>query len=187
MVGIALGGAATEGFNVYRGSHDSRIFQERARCAALAAAYVKENSTDSKQDPFAKSWVTVTLDRADYSPARNSCVAELETTYWSSRIITETESVRDLLSGESLFSSKCTEDCIAVRPLYADPAFDYVMKNASEPVELETKWANVHSSMSKDAARSAPTTVTQWDAKGNPVPNSKHPPSSPASNTPPGP
>jgi hypothetical protein len=46
IAGIVLGAAATEGFNVYRRSHDNRIFQGRLRCKAAADAYVKENSTD---------------------------------------------------------------------------------------------------------------------------------------------
>jgi hypothetical protein len=136
IAGILLGAAATEGFNVYRQSHDGRIFQERLRCKAVAEAYVKENSSDFKEDPLAKSGVTVALDRVDYSPARNSCVAELETSYYSQRIALancENLSVRDLLSEETLFSAKCTGDCLSVKPFYADPAFDYVMKNASEP------------------------------------------------------
>ena len=77
IAGIVLGAAATEGFNVYRQSHDSQIFQERLRCKAVADAYVKEeNSTDPDH-------VSSTLDKVDYSPARNSCVAEVErTTYF---------------------------------------------------------------------------------------------------------
>src|ERR1035441_2561498 len=76
IAGIVLGAAATEGFNVYRQSHDSQIFQERLRCKAVADAYVKEeNSTD----PEHVSWI---LDKVDYSPARNSCVADVEAHYF---------------------------------------------------------------------------------------------------------
>jgi hypothetical protein len=169
MAGIVLGGAATESFNLYRQSHDSQIFQERARCKAIAEAYVKENNTDFKKDPFAKSGVTVTLDKVDYSPARNSCVAKLEMTYWSPRTIVETDSVQDLLSGATLFSARCTKDCVSV-PMFIDPAFDYVMNNASKPTKLETEWLDQQSKMSKDAAESSPSSaVTQWDAQGNPI------------------
>ena len=87
IAGIVLGAAATEGFNVYRQSqdsyrqsHDNQIFQERVHCKAVADAYVKANSTDFKEDPTAQSGLSVTLDKVDYSPARNSCVAEVETT-----------------------------------------------------------------------------------------------------------
>jgi hypothetical protein len=166
IAGIVLGAAATEGFNIYRQSHDSRIFQERLRCKAVADAYVKENSTDFKEDDStAQSWVTVTLDKVDYSPARNSCVAELETTYSSQRVALanfEDLSVRDLLSGETLFSSRCIKNCEVLRVVWGDRAFDYVMKNASEPSEIE---------------RLAPS-ETPWDAKENPIPDAKHPPKS---------
>ena len=163
IAGIVLGAAATEGFNLYRQSHASRIFQERLRCKAVADAYVKANSSDLKEDPFAKSWVTVTLDRADYSPSRNTCVAELETTNWDPRIILENSSVQDLLSGETLFSTKYTEHMGSVKEVYTDPAFDYVIKNASEPVREEQFYLYY---------------LAHSDAKGNPKPDSKHPPSS---------
>ena len=66
LSGIVLGAAATEGFNVYRQSHDSQIFQERLRCKAVADAYVKEETSTDPEHDF------LTLDKVDYSPARNS-------------------------------------------------------------------------------------------------------------------
>ena len=173
IAGIVLGVTATEGFNVYRQSHNNRIFQERLRCKAVADAYVKENSTDSKEDPFAKSWVTVTLDKVDYSPARNSCVAELDTTYWYAPTLLERLSVQDLLSGESLFFANSTdEDFHASQDIFLPRVWDYVMNNASEPLELERERARLEL-----APKSATTSVTQWDAKGNPIPDWKRPPS----------
>src|ERR1035438_7070438 len=84
IAGIVLGAAATEGFNVYRQSqgsyrqsHDNQIFQERLRCKAAADAYVKENTALNDNSVTGRS---VTLEKVDYSPARNSCVAEVETT-----------------------------------------------------------------------------------------------------------
>lgn len=54
-----------------------------------------------------------------------------------------TENVQDLLSGETLFSAKCpkTEDCVALKLVFVKSAFDYVMNNASEPLELEKEMA----------------------------------------------
>jgi hypothetical protein len=140
IAGIVIGAAATEGFNVYRQSHDSQIFQERLRCKAVADAYVKENSTDKNSTE--PRGVFLTLDNVDYSPARNSCVAELETvSYYRGGVLT-IENVEDLLSGEILFAINCTEECEMLRAMFLDRAFDYVMKNASKPhdkylVELE--------------------------------------------------
>lgn len=179
IAGIVLGVAVTEGLNVYRQSHDSRIFQERLRCKAIADAYVKENSTDFKEDPTAQSGVTVTLDKVDYSPARNSCVAELETTYYSQRIALgnfEDLSVQDLLSGETLFSVRSTDEGFhAFQDVFLPRVWDYVINNASEPLELEKQYGRVRSML---APKSAPPSVTQWDAKGNPIPDAKHPPKS---------
>jgi len=83
------------------------------------------------------------------------------------------ERVQDLLSGETLFSVKCTDDCEAVKLSWVKSAFDYVTNNASEPVELDKAYALVES---KSSPESAP--ATQWDAKGNPIPDPKHPPKS---------
>ena len=175
IAGIVLGAAGTEGFSVYRQSHDSRIFQERARCKVIADAYVKENSTNFKEDPNPPDGVTVTLDKVDYSPARNSCVAELERTDDLGRTMRESSSVQDLLSGESLFSESCTGDCAALTSVWTDRAFDYVMKNASEPIELIKSYAHYASEIRSKSA--SPSAVTQWDAQGNPIP-SKSPPKS---------
>jgi len=133
IAGIILGTAAIEGLNVYRQSLKSQIFQQREHCKTIADAYIKESSTDFKVDPTAQSGVTVTLDKVDYSPARNSCVAELETVYFNQRTAYESLSVRDLLSGETLYSANCNKDCVDVllKSSKVDPAFDYVMKNAS--------------------------------------------------------
>lgn len=173
IAGIVLGAAGTEGFNAYRQSHDSQIFQERLHCKAVADAYVKQNSSDLKEDPFAKSGVTVTLDRVDYSPVRNTCVAELETTHYIAGLVRESSSVQDLLSGESLFSTNYAEDGgSVVKEVYTDPAFDYVMKNASEPHRQEKAYAYY---------------LAHSDAKKNLIPDSKHPPSSSMPDAPPNP
>ena len=104
--GIVLGAATTEGFNVYRQSqdsyrrsHDDQSFQQRVHCKAVADAYVKKG-TDLRDN--SETGTSVTLDKVDYSPARNSCVAELETAYYSLQTALEFLSVRDLLSGETL-------------------------------------------------------------------------------------
>ena len=154
IAGIVLGAAATEGFNVYRQSqdsyrqsHDSRIFQERAHCKAVADAYVKENNTDN--GPL----VSLLPGKVDYSPARNSCVAGVEKIMVirnASSALT-IDSVQDLLSGETLFDARCIDDCGAPpgwpgsMDSYIDRAFDYVMKNTSNPTELEKEWMNAES------------------------------------------
>jgi hypothetical protein len=179
IAGIVLGATATEGFNIYRRSHDSQIFQERARCKAIADAYVKENSTDLKANPNPSSAVTVTLDKVDYSPARNSCVAELETAreFQTPRrfLLIEDVSVQDLLSGETLFSERGTKDAPAgdLKILFADRAFDYVMKNTSEPIGLQEQAGRMTAQ-----PKSAPASVTAGDEKGNPIPDSEHSPKS---------
>jgi len=151
-IGIVLGAATTEGFNVYRRDHNSRIFQERVHCKAVADAYVKANSTNSQSSTDDSTFVSVTLDRVDYSPARNSCVSELETAYVARRVDITVESVQDLLSGETLFSSKCTDDCEALKNWYVDPAFDYTMNNTSAPVELEKALALLKSKVPSEPA-----------------------------------
>ena len=80
----------------------SEILDSRLRCRGIADSYVREN-TDARG--------TVAADRADYSPARNSCIASV---FGSSRPGGSTRSVTsvdykviDLLSGDVLFAGSC--------------------------------------------------------------------------------
>ena len=148
IAGIVLGATATEGFIVYRQSHDSQIFQERARCKAIADAYVKENTDLNDNSVTGRS---VTLEKVDYSPGRNSCVAELNTTIFAPGAAYERYSVRDLLSGETLFSVMCNKGCMEdlLKLDLIDPAFDYIINNATIPMEVEKEWALKESSWQK--------------------------------------
>jgi ribosomal protein L2 len=134
IAGIVLGTAATEGFNVYRQSHDSQIFQERARCKTAADAYVKEN-TDLNDNSV--TGMSVTVEKVDYSPGRNSCIAELNTTIFAPGTAYESYSVRDLLSGENIVSNACTKDCEFLRLNLVNTEFDYIMNNASIPMDVD--------------------------------------------------
>jgi hypothetical protein len=184
IAGIFLGAAATEGFNVYRQSQDSyrqsqnsRIFQERAHCKAVADAYVKENTNLNDNSVTGRS---VTLEKVDYSPARNSCVAELEEgTYFRGGALVF-ESVRDLLSGDTLFSVNCTKDCVEElqKMQFVDPAFNYVMNNADEPVALGKQYVQMQSELHKATAPASSVAVPndwktvpakEYDAQGKPI------------------
>jgi hypothetical protein len=184
IAGIVLGAAATEGFNVYRQSqdsyrqsHDSRIFQERARCKAAADAYVKENTDLNDNSERGKS---VTVDKVDYSPARNSCVAELESISFFKGGALIFQSVQDLLSGETLFSLQCNKDCVEMlqKSEWIDPAFNYVMNNADEPVALGKQFVQMQSELHKatvpDSSVAEPNDwktvpAKEYDAQGKPI------------------
>jgi hypothetical protein len=149
IAGIFLGAAATVGFNVYRQSQDnyrrsqnSRIFQERVHCKAVADAYVKENTDLNDNRVMGKS---VTLDKVDYSPARNSCIAELETTIYFRGGALVSESVEDLLSGEDIVSNNCTNGCEFLKHDLVRTEFDYIMNNASIPMDVLKEWGNTES------------------------------------------
>jgi len=183
MAGVVFGAAATEGFNVYRRSHDSQSFEQRVHCKAVADAYVKEHTdlTDNSD-----TGTSVTVDKADYSPARNSCVAEVETTtYFRGGFVTY-ERVQDLLSGETLFTASESQigsgsnakrtglDLDIVQFRFLPRVWDYVLNNADEPVALGKEYSQLESDL---APKSETPSVTQWDAKGNPIPDSnKQPP-----------
>ena len=153
IAGIVLGVSATEGFNVYRQSqdsfrqsHDSQIFQERLRCKAAADAYVKENTDLNDNSVTGRS---VTLEKVDYSPARNSCVAALEeaTCFRGGALVFE--SVRDLVSGENIVSNECTKGCEFLKLNLVNTEFDYIMNNASIPVDVLKEWGDKESSYKK--------------------------------------
>lgn len=177
--GVVLGAAATEGYNVYRQSQDSyrqlqasQSFQQRVHCKAVADAYVKENTDLNDNSVMGKS---VTLDKVDYSPARNSCVAEVDTNRFFSGGGTENESVQDLLSGETLFSVetqnsvKGTDDYGSFRVMFLPRVWDYVMNNASEPVELEKEWTLVESTHPPKATAPASSPITLDFSTAQPI------------------
>jgi hypothetical protein len=150
IAGIILGALATGGFDFYRQSqdsyrqsHESRVFQERVHCEAVADAFVKENTDLNDNGVTGRS---VTLEKVDYSPARNSCVAELEeTTYFRGGALVF-ESVRDLLSGEIMVSNECTKGCEFLKINLVNTEFDYIMNNASIPVDVLKGWGDTESS-----------------------------------------
>jgi len=201
IAGIVVGGAATEGFNVYRQSQDSyrrfqdsQRFQQRVHCKAVADAYVKEN-TDLRDN--SETGTSVMLEKVDYSPARNSCVADFETNTYFKWGATERESVQDLLSGETLFSVSASQfgsgsttkrtglDLEIFRFRFLPRVWDYVMNNASEPVELEQEYAQMQSDLSPKASSPASTIAEpngwqtvpakEYDAQGKPITSPQSP------------
>jgi len=163
IAGIVLGAAATEGFNVYRQSqnsyrqsHDSRIFQERMHCKAVADTYVKENTDINDNSVTGKS---VTLEKLDYSPGRNSCIAELNTIIIAPGAAYVSYSIRDLLSGENIVSNACTKDCEFLKLNLVNTEFDYIMNNASIPLDVLKEWGETES-ISKKTFGSIPDAPT---------------------------
>jgi len=125
----------------------------------------------------------VTLDKVDYSPARNSCVAEVEITSG----VLVFESVRDLLSGETLFSLPCNKDCVEEfqKRQFVDPAFDYVMNNADEPVALGKQYVQMQSDLAHKTTAPASSVAEpndwqtvparEYDAQGKPIASPQSP------------
>lgn len=215
IAGIVLGAAVIVGFNAYRQSQNSKIFQEfqeQARCKTAADAYVKEKTTITEDST--DTGVSVMLEKVAYSPARNSCVAEMEETSFFPHNAIGSYSVEDLLSGETLVSEFCNKGCdeMLLKMELIDPVFNYVIHNADEPIEIEKEWVALQSKSSPKSAptsgdkdkwdkfridpatgervqeqnavptskyppKSAPPSVTEYDANGNRIPDSKHPPS----------
>jgi len=199
--GIVLGAATTEGFNVYRQSqdsyrrsHDDQSFQQRVHCKAVADAYVKKG-TDLRDN--SETGTSVTLDKVDYSPARNSCVAQVETVEFFRGGSTERESVEDLLSGETLFSVSASQigsgrtakrtglDLDAVRVTLLPRVWDYVLINADEPVALGKEYIQMESDLAQKATAPASSVAepndwqtvpaTEYDAQGKPIASPKLP------------
>lgn len=161
-VGIVFGAAVSQGFDIYRQSHNSQAFQERVRCKTIADDYVKRNA-DLTDGPTGK---IVTLDKVDYSPARNSCVAEVEEITLFKGGSVGFESVRDLLSGETLFSMSMNKDSDALKLIFLPRVWDVVMKGASKPVDLDREYAATESKLEPKATspQSAVAEPNDWQS-----------------------
>ena len=98
VIGILCGGLAVEAGHIFRDGHRHEVFEERLRCKALAEAYVKGQS----EEPYTM------LERVDFSPSRNSCIAAIhKVTFPHSD---QTFNVVDVISGEVLSHSWCAGD-----------------------------------------------------------------------------
>ncbi|WP_146071962.1 hypothetical protein [Bryocella elongata] len=180
--GVVFGAAVTEGIDLYRRSQESyrqsrdgQTFQERAHCKSVADVYVRQN-TDLGDD--GATGTSVTLEKVDYSPGRNSCVAEVEAVTFLGKEAVAVDSVKDVLSGETLFSVR-GKDADAFRIVFLPRVWDYVMNNADEPLELEKEYSRVNSEPAPQAAAPAfpearpkdlqTLPAPEYDAQGKPI------------------
>ena len=153
---------------------------------------MKEN-TDLRDN--SETGPIVTLEKVDYSPGRNSCVAEVETGISFRGGAQVFESVQDLLSGETLFSvsesqigsgstaKRTGENLDAFRFLFLPRVWDYVMNNADKPVALEKAYAQMESELAPKATAPASSVAepkdwqtvpaTEYDAQGKPIASPK--------------
>ena len=98
LVGLSVGAALDEVRHRVRGRNSDEVFQRRMRCRDLAEGYSKKQVGDR---------VNV-LDRVDYSPSRNSCIAAISAMEgWAAGWHYETV---DVITGETLFSGDCKDD-----------------------------------------------------------------------------
>jgi hypothetical protein len=127
LIGLLMGVGAAETYHAVRGSQDNVTFQRQVKCKALADDYVKENTVGS---------IVPMLIQVAYSPARNSCVASVETwIYINDSDVTRYE-VLDLLSGEHLYidaaSNSNAQDGLRCMG-NEEAAFRHSLKSASAP------------------------------------------------------
>jgi hypothetical protein len=79
-------------------------FDQLQECRQIAETYEKKGSVDRR--PLT---VAVAVDRVEFSPARNSCLAALTRGIRGPRSAVLWYEVVNLLSGEVLFSSSCVQ------------------------------------------------------------------------------
>lgn len=92
--GVLIGGASVETFHRARDRQRREVFAQRLRCKSLAEDFAKNHTS---------SYLTMFVQRSDYSLARNTCIA-------SDSMLTETQNtfdVVDVITGEVLSTSHC--------------------------------------------------------------------------------
>ena len=57
--------------------------------------------------------------------------------------------MQDLLSGENIVSNECTKGCEFLKLNLVNTEFDYIMNNASIPVDVLKEWGDTESSYKK--------------------------------------
>ncbi len=98
VIGVLLGGITIEAIHIFRDKHRHEVFEQRQRCKSLADAYVKANWSELES--------YTTLDRADFSQSRNSCIAAIHATIL--RNSNEEFVIVDVLSGEKVYAGWCS-------------------------------------------------------------------------------
>jgi hypothetical protein len=94
LVGLILGVAIGLGAAAIYNRKSAALFANRVHCRTIAEGYI----TKSVSSPM--------LDKVDFSPARNSCVAAMQSHYlgfWNYE-------VADVVSNETLFTESCNYD-----------------------------------------------------------------------------
>ncbi len=157
---------------VYRQSHDSRILaEERVRCKAVADAYLKGKSPNRKEDPF------VTLDKVDYSPARNTVSLKWKPAYWDPAA--PKGSVCKTCFRGRVYSLLRRRE--AKGDLHA--SWDVFLPRVWDYVDEKRIWARLNYKCSTVVCRRClhpnwrSPSATYLDEKGNPIPASKRLPS----------
>jgi hypothetical protein len=97
LIGLVVGAAATAGYMEKKQAQGREVFEHKNRCLQVAQRYEKEHT-----DP---PYASVTMPQVEYSPERNSCVAEVIQN--SSLTGLEIYLVVDLLSSEEAFIGMC--------------------------------------------------------------------------------
>jgi hypothetical protein len=121
-VGILVGAAGVQGIHLIHDRTDDALFKQRLRCKALADKYVKDNTSSLNK---------VLINRVEFSRTRNSCIVAT-TEHFSAQPLEDAmvqkglgtlgsspaEStiieIKDLLTGEELFTRTCTKfnECV---------------------------------------------------------------------------
>lgn len=126
VIGAACGALGLETFHHSRDA--SILFERKLKCQSLARAFVKHRTSD---------FTHTSLQRVDYSPARASCIAEVNDTFtrpdspnplWSF-------SVFDVVTGEVLFATPCTDvagECSTKAGAQQDDAFANALRSAAK-------------------------------------------------------
>jgi hypothetical protein len=102
-LGLCAGVAFDEAWHTVQPRANAEVFQQRLRCRTLADAYAKKNSDD---------YSTLELERVDFSPTRQSCVASISRAMNDGRgtIRSYDYETVDIMTGETLFSDSCIEN-----------------------------------------------------------------------------
>jgi len=104
LVGIVLGAAITTAYMERKQAQSKEVFEHKNRCLQVAQRYEKEHDEGTYQ-----LGISVDMLQVEYSPERNSCVAELIEEASNPAFKTKTYWVVDLLSAEKSFIGMCDE------------------------------------------------------------------------------
>lgn len=126
LVGFLIGAGTTELFHVAHDRNYRETLEQKLRCKGMTENYVKKNSSER---------IALTVDRFDFSPSQNTCVASISETSGNH----ESYQVVDVVLEKILFGESCDDGDEKSREYCGNGRANMLLQQREEAFEKAVK------------------------------------------------